>query len=431
MRISTAWMAQTAINTMLNQQARLAHTQLQMSTGLSLTEPADNPGAAVAAQKLGESLQLDRQYQTNLGTARSRLQFEDSALGSADNILQRARELTVQSLNDTLTPQDRKALGLESQQLLDQMLGTANTQNANGEYIFGGYQTDAPPFALDSARTPPSYVYQGDKNQRQLQVGAQRSVADGDTGYAVFENVPSTSGGLALAASGGKQSILNTLYTLTQTLNGTFTGSHGAVTGTADLTQGKDYSAGPQSFDLAVDGGPAVTVSVAAANYPTADALATAINAGIGATPLDGKVTVQVRNGSLELVSANTGDASSVTVSNGTPGLLADAGFGDPQTGSGAAASFHDAATATLTDLDNALQSVLNTRADEGARLKVLDEQENLQSKFIVDTQISLAGVQDLDYAEAISQFTQQQTVLQASQQAFSQVQKLSLFNYL
>ena len=431
MRISTAWMQQASVNAMLNQQALVSKTQIQLSTGQRMAAAADDPGAAVSAQVLNQSLQTTQQYQSNIGTAQSRLQFEDSTLASADNVMQQARELTVQGLNDTLTANDRKALAGQAQQLLDEMAGLANTKNANGEYIFGGFSSGAPPFSFDAKRVPPSYVYRGDQQQRALQVGDQRQIADGNSGFDVFENVPSTSGNLAVEAAGGKQSILNTLYTLTQTLQGGFTGSHGAVVGTENLAAGIDYTSGARTFGLAVDGGPAATVSIAAGNYRSPDELAAAINAGIDATTAQGKAVAQVRDGAIEFVSTSTGTTSSVTVNNGTPGFLADAGLSDPQTGTGAAPSFHEAASAALDDIDAGLQRVLDIRASVGARLNALSEQQSMQDKFILDTQSNLSKLEDLDYAEAISRFSQQQTVLQASQQAFAKVQRLSLFDYL
>jgi len=42
-----------------------------------------------------------------------------------------------------------------------------------------------------------------------------------------------------------------------------------------------------------------------------------------------------------------------------------------------------------------------------------------------------LSATEDVDYAEAITQLNQQSVSLQAAQQTFSQVKKLSLFNYL
>ncbi|MEQ1637550.1 MAG: flagellar hook-associated protein FlgL [Methylococcales bacterium] len=84
-----------------------------------------------------------------------------------------------------------------------------------------------------------------------------------------------------------------------------------------------------------------------------------------------------------------------------------------------------------LNDLDSGLQTLSATQAKTGSRLKALDVQQSQNEKYMVDTKSSLSDSQDLDYAEAISRFTQQQTVLQAAQQSFSKVQKLSLFDYL
>jgi flagellar hook-associated protein 3 FlgL len=45
--------------------------------------------------------------------------------------------------------------------------------------------------------------------------------------------------------------------------------------------------------------------------------------------------------------------------------------------------------------------------------------------------QENLSKLQDLDYAKAISEFTQQQVQLEAAQKSFVQISGLSLFNYL
>lgn len=431
MRISTPLMERMGMDGIHRQQAKLARTRLQLSTGQRILTPSDDPGAAVRALDLKESLAANRQFQSNIQALRSRLEFEDSALTSVANLLQRARELTIQSLNDTLNAGDRQAIGQEVQQLLDETLGLANTRDANGEYIFAGFRSNTVPFVFDGGRTPPAYVYQGDKNRRLLQIAPQRPMADGDSGFAVFENVSSNSGANAIAASGGRQSVLNTLYSLAQALNGQFTTSHGALMGTKDLSSGIDYSGGAKSFDLAVDGGAPVTISIAAANYAGADDLVAAINAGISATALDGTVVAQHRSGFMEFVSANAGDTSSVAISNDTDGVLTDLGLSDPELGSGAGPSFHEAASASLEDIDAALQSVSDTRASVGARLNALDEQADVHDKFIIDTEANLSEIQDLDYAEAISRFNIQQLALQAAQQAYVKVQGLTLFNYL
>lgn len=87
--------------------------------------------------------------------------------------------------------------------------------------------------------------------------------------------------------------------------------------------------------------------------------------------------------------------------------------------------------SASLDDISKALDKVSLTRSSVGARLNALDNQESINSDSVLNTKTVLSATEDLDYAEAISRFNQQTLSLQAAQQTFAQVKKLSLFNYL
>ena len=84
-----------------------------------------------------------------------------------------------------------------------------------------------------------------------------------------------------------------------------------------------------------------------------------------------------------------------------------------------------------ITDIQSAMDNVLTVRAKIGARLNALDTQKEINEELILQSEKTLSGIQDLDYAEAISRLNLQLVGLQASQQAFTRVQNLSLFNYL
>jgi flagellar hook-associated protein 3 FlgL len=431
MRLSTALIENMGTKGITNQQAKLAKTQLQISSSLRILTPSDDPVGSVRALDLDASLDTYTQYQTNIKTTLSRLASEDGSLEEANNILQRARELTVQSLNDTLGDSDRKAISQEIQQLLDHMLEVSNTRNPNGEYMFAGDRSTTVPFVFDGTRTPPSYVFQGENSQRLIQVGTEYPMADGNSGFEVFEDVPSNSGSTALAAAGGRQNILNTLLSLKDALTGEFTASHGAVLGSKDLSTGIDYSENSVAFDLTIDDVGTESITIDANRYTSADELTAAINAGIRDSGLNGRVVAQNRGGSIEFASTSQGPNSQVTIGNNSSGVLTDLGFTEAQIGQGADVTFHDAGNAALTDLDHAIQKILDTRASVGARLNALDTQDQLYSKFVVDTKAGLSDIQDLDYIEAISRFNLQQVALQAAQQSYVKVQGLSLFDYL
>ena len=81
--------------------------------------------------------------------------------------------------------------------------------------------------------------------------------------------------------------------------------------------------------------------------------------------------------------------------------------------------------------VDLALDNVLTVRASVGSRLQELDALDNAgEDRHIQYSQI-LSDLQDLDYAQALTQLSQQQITLEAAQRSFVKISGLSLFNFL
>lgn len=209
MRISSLQLFRQGINAILDQQTRLAQTQNQLSTGKRVVSPADDPTGAAQLVGLSETARLTEQYQRNGEQARVRLELEDTTLGAVGDSLQRVRELAVRSLNDTNGAEERTAIAQEVRQLLDEMIGLANRKDGSGNYMFAGFQVNTVPFTDNGAGT---FVYAGDNGQRQIQIASGRQVRDGDSGQAVFLDIPRT--------SGGTEDVFTTLYTLATDLEG-------------------------------------------------------------------------------------------------------------------------------------------------------------------------------------------------------------------
>ena len=197
-RISTQMMYQRAVTAMLDQQSKVGNTQLQISSGKRILTPADDPAGAARVIDFTRAIATLDQYNNNANRATTRLTFEESALVGTENIFLRVKELAVQGSNDLLTVENRRAIAAEIRELRDGVLGLANTRDAQGEYIFAGYQTDTRPF--DDA--PGAVVYNGDVGNRQLQVSSMRKVADGNNGRDVFMEVDTAA---------GKRSMFDTL----------------------------------------------------------------------------------------------------------------------------------------------------------------------------------------------------------------------------
>ena len=90
-----------------------------------------------------------------------------------------------------------------------------------------------------------------------------------------------------------------------------------------------------------------------------------------------------------------------------------------------------DAVSTALGGLDTSLDNVLTTRAQIGSQRVEVEQLGFIGSDLDLQYATTLSSLQDLDYNEAISRLTQQQTYLQAAQQSFLKTTGLSLFNYL
>ncbi len=84
-----------------------------------------------------------------------------------------------------------------------------------------------------------------------------------------------------------------------------------------------------------------------------------------------------------------------------------------------------------LDKLDASLDQVLTVRAQIGSQLVEVEQLGFIGSDLDLQYATTLSNLQDLDFNEAISRLTQQQTFLQAAQQSFLRITGLSLFNYL
>jgi flagellar hook-associated protein 3 FlgL len=194
-RISTYLLHQRATASMLDNQSRLSKTQLQLATGKRILTPSDDPAGATKTLDLQRYLETNKQFLSNMGFARTRLETQETALASVTDLLARASELAVQGNNATASASDREAIAAEVDQLLEQMLALANTRDSNGEYLFGGLRRDSAAFVRDSVTGAVSY--DGDDQQRQIQVSEVRRLADADTGQDIFMDVAGAGGASA------------------------------------------------------------------------------------------------------------------------------------------------------------------------------------------------------------------------------------------
>jgi flagellar hook-associated protein 3 FlgL len=190
MRISTSQMFASNIAGYQKGYSSIVKTQQDISSGVRIHTPADDPvGAARLLQLEQQQAQLG-QYKGNLDAAKNSLLQEESVLTSMGNMLQRARELALSAGNGSYSDIDRKSVAAEIDQIQQQLLTSMNSQDANGQYLFGGAKSSSAPFTQNPDG---SYSYTGDQGTLEVQVSSSMRLSSNDSGWSLFENVGNSS----------------------------------------------------------------------------------------------------------------------------------------------------------------------------------------------------------------------------------------------
>ena len=396
MRIGTATLAQQGVTAILEQQARIARTQQQISTGRKDATAADNPADVSAAMGLDDALAKLERFGKNADIVTNRLGLEDNALSQVSDTLQRIRELAIQANNASQDDVSRASINAELRSRLQQLVDIANSDNGEGRYLFAGTNDSTPPFSFGM-----SVSYAGTASVRRVDVGPGTSVADSDDGAAVFMNLSAGNGTFAARAA--------------PTNAGTLLLKRTAV---ADATQ---WDAGSYSINF---------------TSPTTYEVRDGANALVTSGTYAADQAISFRGVSVTLAgSATTGDSFSVAPGGNTDVFSMVQGLIDtlsvPKGSTSGEIARQNAVFGSLENLDRALDHVVNTRAGVGARMSEVQSAKSSQESLSLQLTQSLSDVRDTDFTQAVSQLQLQMTMLQAAQQSFAKVQGLSLFNYI
>jgi flagellar hook-associated protein 3 FlgL len=404
MRISTNTIFEAGGARISDLQVGLSKTQQQISTGRKILTPADDPVASARALVVSQSDSMNDQFGINRQNAKSSLSALENTLAGVTELLQDAKTLTVSAGNGALTDTERGFMATELRSRYEQLIGLANATDGTGNYLFSGYQTSSAPFAV----TATGVQYQGDQGQRLLQVDISRQMAVSDTGNNVFGNVRTGNGTFVAAAA--------------TTNTGSGIVSPGSVINAGALT-GHNYSlnftvaAGVTTYDIVdLSATPAATLSTGN-NYVSGQAIA------FDGMQLD--ITGNPANGDKFTVQPSTSQSVFKTLDDLITAL------GKSVSGASGSAKLTASLSTAHLGIDKALENVLTSRAAVGSRLKEIDALDSVGEDRGLQYKQTLSTLQDLDYAKAITELTQQQTTLEAAQKSFVKTSGLSLFNFL
>ena len=325
----------------LNSQRHLTQTSASLSTalqrlssGLRINSAKDDAAGLAISERMTGQIRGQDQARRNANDGVSLAQTAEGALNQMSTILQRVRELSVQSVNASNTASDRQALNAEVNQLVAELDRFATTTQFNGMNLFDGtfgsavYQVGANANQTISATT---------NNFRTTNYGTQQignnafsaSAVTGTTIGGTTGSTVSTSGNIIINGAGGSATIsaavTDSAKSLAAAINANdYTGIKATATTNATLTFNTNSSS---AYVLNVTGSnnSNVQISFNVSATQTAAGLSAAVQAFNDQSSKTG-ITAKVNSGAtgIELTAA---DGSTISLASaGTSGAFSVAG---------------------------------------------------------------------------------------------------------
>lgn len=409
MRVSTAQFYQQSALQMSSKTSDVNEQMAYLSSGkrvLTAKDDAVQFGTLVGYQ---ESLANIEKYNRNITQAENHNSLQEIVFADAELILDNIKQDMLLANNGRMSTEDLQSLATQTRNNFNQLLDIANSQNANGDYIFSGYQTEQKPF---SQQVDGSVNYSGDAGVNELQVAKNINVATNQTGDAAFLNINNAIGDFSAS------------YPSAPTAN-----TSGVAVESANITDRNAYnvSSGPYTFATdPITNNLTVTDSTPAVVFPILPAVPAPYVPG-QTISFDG-IDVQLSGNTLPGESFTLSAQEEISIFETINDAIAWMEQGSVATGQ----EQHQVDYNTILDqVNSAMTHITSRRVDSGVRLQVLESQKNRHLDSELNITSSKSIIEDLDFAKAISEFEQSKIALQASQQAFSKVQGLSLFNYI
>ncbi|MCC6928894.1 MAG: flagellar hook-associated protein FlgL [Gemmatimonadaceae bacterium] len=183
MRITNNMVSRNSLISLQRSLKAMNEAQERATDGLRVEKASDDPSAATSIMASGSSIRAIDQYKRNINSARARLDREETVLDSVTQVLERAKELGLQQGSSTADAQTRNTAKAEIDQLLQTVVQLGNSQH-QGEYLFGGDQSNVAPF---NSNTPP-FTAAAPTGTRRTEISSALSVRTNHNGTEIFLN---------------------------------------------------------------------------------------------------------------------------------------------------------------------------------------------------------------------------------------------------
>ncbi len=377
----------------------------QLSTGKRINSAQDDAaGLAISSRMTAQIKGLDQAIR-NANDGISLLQTTEGATIEMTNMLQRMRELAVQSANDTNTTDDRAYLDLEYQQLTKEIARIASNTQWNGMNILNNTQVGTAGTATD--------VGLGVRNVKfQVGANADQIINIGIKDFSYGTGTPAVKSEMQLnlsaaALTGAKNFSLSIGST---TFSVSLTNAIGAATTTS--TEAGDLATLLSNTITNTVGFESVTVSTVGTTINVSDAQGRSIGNTFDVKTAAG---ASVTTTGIKTTIANGSVAVGATAPAATAVFAGNARLNDTNITSQANAN------TAIDRLDNAIDAINSERAQMGAVMNRLTYAADNLTNVSQNTTESRSRILDTDYAKASSELSRTQIIQQAATAVLAQ----------
>lgn len=459
----------------LNAQRNLYGTQNAMqksleklSSGYRINKAADDAAGLAITEKMKGQVNGLNQAVRNAQSAISLIQTAEGALNESHSILQRMRELAVQSASDTNTSDDRNKLQAEVDQLAKELSRISNTTEFNTQNLLAGGLNDT--FHIGANANQNINLTIGAMDAETLKVAgsamSSNAFVAGTSGLTGISNIgrgfttaaynvdvtttAASATAITLATGTGTKtpSIVDaTAYTgaadkgfnieiLTETVNNVatisvnggaaITGTAGAGVTTFDLGDGLtlSFADGAGAGDYVVGDKYDFTANAASATLQLQDALSNNIgtattvrygstSATVGNSVTDQTLTVSY-NAFTDLTNAQSATFNIVSSASSVATVVNGVVTQDAVAQAGIQINTQATANTAITAIDNAIKTISEQRSNLGAMQNRLDHTINNLQAASENLSAAQSRIRDVDMAAEMSAFTKSQILSQA-----------------
>lgn len=403
MRIPTFIFSRNQSEMLMQKYDLINRIQIKINSGKKLINSSDDPVLALNIKSVQDYISKLDSYKNNLVMGQNRAKLMESCVISAINGVQRASELFKNAQSDTASNSDRQNIAREIQGILNTIQNVANTQDADGSYIFSGTSSDTQAFSLING----VYQYSGSYDVTNINISPASSVLYNDCGQNIFGNMMLGNGVVVIHA--GATANQGTVVTSAPTIT-----NQSALTNesyTLSFVTNANSQTGYQlvgSVSGQIIPAPPQTTPSDAPEYISGMTLSfNGISFGMTGTPKPGD----------EFIIQPSSKQNIFQTLQQTINLL-----NQPITDEVSKAVMHQQLNELSASLQTASHFLSSCLSEIGYRGKALNEQEQTSDNTVMEQKAILNNMEAADQYELISDLTGAMTSLKLTQETYSKL---------